>query len=203
MPSDVYAADDFTAKTRIRDAALALIAERGVARTSVRAIAERSGVSPGLVLHHFASKQGVFDEVASWVLAVLRTATQEVDVAATPADAHELRQAALDRLLERMPQLGGYLRQMLLEGSPEGVRWFRDAVRLTASDLQSREQAGMARRSSDVQAESTMLLILSMAPVLLRPFLEAALEVDLATDDGRLRWRRAQSELLTSALYPT
>ena len=60
----------------------------------------------------------------------------------------------------------------------------------------------MARRSSDIQAESAMLVILSTAPILLRPFIEAALDIDLSSEEGRRRWRTALSELLTSALYP-
>ena len=199
---ELYASGDLKAKTRIRDATLALVAERGTARTTVRAIAERAGVSPALVLHHFNSKQGVLDEVSSWVLETLKAATREPSVVATAADAHEKRQVALDRLLDQLPQLGGYLRQMLPEASPDGLRWFREATRITEEDLTRRERVGMARRSSDIQAESAMLVILSTAPILLRPFIEAALDIDLSSEEGRRRWRTALSELLTSALYP-
>jgi hypothetical protein len=108
----------------------------------------------------------------------------------------------MDGLLDRLPQLGGYLRQILMEPSAEGLAWFREAVHVTASDLGRREQVGRARRSRDVQTEAAMLLTLSMAPVLLRPLLEAALDIDPASTEGRQRWRAAQAEMLTSALYP-
>ena len=39
------------------NAALELIAEQGLAGTTVRAIAARAGVTPGLIRHYFASKQ--------------------------------------------------------------------------------------------------------------------------------------------------
>ena len=42
VDQELYAAGDLKAKTRIRDATLALVAERGPARTTVRAIAERA-----------------------------------------------------------------------------------------------------------------------------------------------------------------
>jgi TetR/AcrR family transcriptional regulator, regulator of cefoperazone and chloramphenicol sensitivity len=202
VDKELYTDGDLKAKTRIRDATLALVAERGTARTTVRSIAERAGVSPALVLHHFNSKQGVLDAVSGWVLEMLKAATREPSVVVTAADAHEKRQAALDRLLDRLPALGGYLRQMLPEASPEGLRWFCEATRITKEDLARRERSGLARRSADVQAESTMLVVLSMAPILLRPFIEAALDVDLNSEAGRTRWRNAQFELLTSALYP-
>jgi AcrR family transcriptional regulator len=202
VTDELYAPGDLSTKARIRGAALAVIAERGLGRTSVRAIAERSGVSPALVLHHFGSKQGVYDEVAAWALEALGSATRSADTGESPAGGHEQRQAAMDGLLDRLPDLAGYFRQLLLEPSPEGLSWFREAVRITASDLELREREGRARRSSDLAAEASMLLVLSLAPVLLRPLLDAALDADLAAPEGRQRWRDAQKELLTSALYP-
>ncbi|MFD6950794.1 TetR family transcriptional regulator [Nocardiopsis sp. TSRI0078] len=46
---------DLTARARIRDAAIECFGQRGFDVT-VRAIAEQAGVSPGLVIHHFGSK---------------------------------------------------------------------------------------------------------------------------------------------------
>ncbi|HJE59178.1 MAG TPA: TetR/AcrR family transcriptional regulator, partial [Nocardiopsis listeri] len=48
--------DDLTARARIRDAALTRFGQEGFG-VSVRAIAEEAGVSPGLVIHHFGSKE--------------------------------------------------------------------------------------------------------------------------------------------------
>ncbi len=45
-----------TTKTRMYDAALALIAEKGFAGTTVDEIAERAGVAKGTVYYHFAGK---------------------------------------------------------------------------------------------------------------------------------------------------
>ncbi|MBB3662293.1 AcrR family transcriptional regulator [Prauserella sediminis] len=50
---------DLTARARIRDAALTQFAERGVAGATMRGIAEAAGVSPGLVQHHFGSKEAL------------------------------------------------------------------------------------------------------------------------------------------------
>lgn len=202
MAPELYAAADLSTKTRIREAALSVIAEHGLSRTSVRAIGQRAGVSAALVLHHFGSKQGVYDEVATWALEVLAAATSGADTGGDPAGAHEQRLAAMDALLDRVPDLGGYLRQLMVEPSPEGLAWFGEAVRVTAADLARREAQGRARPSADVRAEATMLLVLSLAPVLLRPLLDVALDDDVAATAGRQRWRTAQTELLTSALYP-
>ena len=51
--------EDLTARARIRDAAIRLFAERGAAGTTVRDIADAAGVSPGLLRHHFGSKEAL------------------------------------------------------------------------------------------------------------------------------------------------
>ena len=51
-------AEDLTATARIRDAAIDQFGRDGFA-VGVRAIAKAAGVSPGLVIHHFGSKDGL------------------------------------------------------------------------------------------------------------------------------------------------
>jgi len=50
---------DLTAKARIREAAMELIGEVGYDRATTRAIAERAGVTSGLIRHHYGSKEGL------------------------------------------------------------------------------------------------------------------------------------------------
>src|SRR3712207_8086528 len=56
--------DDLTGRARIRDAAIRRFAVDGFG-TSVRAIAADAGVSPGLVIHHFGSKEQRSEEHTS------------------------------------------------------------------------------------------------------------------------------------------
>ena len=48
---------DLTARARIRDAAIRHFADEGYERTTIRGIAVTAGVSPGLLRHHFGSKE--------------------------------------------------------------------------------------------------------------------------------------------------
>src|SRR6202034_2298819 len=48
---------DLTARARIREAAIAHFADEGYERTTIRGIAATAGVSPGLLRHHFGSKE--------------------------------------------------------------------------------------------------------------------------------------------------
>src|SRR5690625_716784 len=56
MRSIKRANPDLTAPACIRSAVISLFGRHGYADTSVRAIASEAGVSPGLVIHHFGSK---------------------------------------------------------------------------------------------------------------------------------------------------
>lgn len=58
---------DLTAKARIRDAAIECFAEQGF-DASFRTIAQRAGVSPGLITHHFGSKESLRAECDTEVL---------------------------------------------------------------------------------------------------------------------------------------
>src|SRR3954471_19421750 len=101
----VPAADDadLTARARIRDAAIRRFGVDGLG-ASVRAIAADAGVSPGLVIHHFGSKEGLRAVCDEHVLRVIREAETDAFTQRAPADwLNEL--AALD---EYAP-LVGYL----------------------------------------------------------------------------------------------
>src|SRR5690348_11059831 len=66
------AAEDLTARARIRDAALGHFAEHGFDRATIRDIARTAGVSPGLVRHHFGSKDGLRQACDAYTLQVLQ-----------------------------------------------------------------------------------------------------------------------------------
>ena len=63
---------DRTAVSRIRDAALSEFAAHGVARATMRSVAEAAGVSAQLVVHHFGSKEGLAAACDEHVLQLFR-----------------------------------------------------------------------------------------------------------------------------------
>src|SRR5699024_4209490 len=60
---------DLTGRARIRNTALRLFAERGFAGTTVRDVAAAAGVSPALVRHHCAGKDGLREAWDTYALA--------------------------------------------------------------------------------------------------------------------------------------
>jgi AcrR family transcriptional regulator len=86
MSSAPMATDaDLTARARIRDAAIACFADRGVSDTPVRAIAAQAGVSPALVIHHFGSKDRLRVACDQHVAAIIRQGKQEAVAAGASA----------------------------------------------------------------------------------------------------------------------
>ncbi|MEO8262165.1 MAG: TetR family transcriptional regulator [Pseudolysinimonas sp.] len=72
---------DLTTRARIRDAAILRFGTDGF-RAGVRAIAEDAGVSAGLVLHHFGSKDALRQECDRYVLDTIRKAKADGDQSA-------------------------------------------------------------------------------------------------------------------------
>lgn len=50
-----------------------MFGESGVDKTTIRQIASRAGVSPGLVIHHFGSKNGLREAVDDWIMEKINT----------------------------------------------------------------------------------------------------------------------------------
>jgi len=111
--------------TRILDAAEALFVERGFAATSVRAIAERAGVSLGAAHYHFGSKQALFGAVVDRRFAPVarRIRVRWIDPSGVvvqeepiePASGRRL-QSALDLSGERGERYGIWRVEARLEG---------------------------------------------------------------------------------------
>ncbi|MER6633713.1 TetR family transcriptional regulator [Streptomyces sp. NPDC000987] len=64
---------DSGTREQILESALHLFADRGYARTTIRAIAEDAGVDPALVHHFFGNKEGVFDAAVNSPFSVSMT----------------------------------------------------------------------------------------------------------------------------------
>lgn len=70
-------------KRRILDAALELYKQRGVAATTVQAIAERADVARGTVLNHFGSADGLLEAVLDETVARIRYPDEQLQEGAT------------------------------------------------------------------------------------------------------------------------
>ncbi|WP_370333147.1 TetR/AcrR family transcriptional regulator [Mycolicibacterium hippocampi] len=109
-------ADDLTARARIRDAALAQFAERGVQGATIKGIADQAGVSPGLVQHHFGTKDNLRQVCDDTVIEVFRRQTVE-----GAASGDITRPDFINGLYRAAPPLIRYLARAAVEGGPAAV----------------------------------------------------------------------------------
>jgi AcrR family transcriptional regulator len=196
---DVYQGD-LTTKARIREAALQLFAEHGVAATTVRAIATLADVSPGLVIHHFGSKEGLRRTVDDLVISRITLALGEVPLDRPGADVVDQRAEVLAAVLRPQPAVFQYLARALSEPTEGAAELFRRLFRTARAD-RALEDAGLIRGDSDPFWRAVQQLVLIVGPLLLQPSIERELGGSLFESGNFERWMRATADLLKHGLY--
>ncbi len=197
---------DLTARANIRNAALRLFAERGHDAVTVRAIATAAGVSPGLVLHHFGSKDGlrvavdahaaesfdaIFAELGGQDLAEMLASGE-----ATPSVAE-----AFARAFPHGSPLPAYLRRLLLTNDPAGAalfgRWYAATRRL----LDAMVELGAAAPTEDPAVRAAFLLVNDLGVILLRNQIATAIGDDPLSPAGLDRWARDVTAAYTGGAF--
>ncbi|MCG7597009.1 TetR/AcrR family transcriptional regulator [Mycobacterium sp. PSTR-4-N] len=144
-------ADDLTAVARIRDAAIDLFGRDGF-RVSVRAIAAAAGVSPGLVIHHFGSKDNLHRACDDHVAETIRTAKSETIQASDPAT--WLAQMAE---IEHYAPMMAYLVRSLQSGGDLAKSLWRTMIDNTELYIEEGVRAGTIKPSVDPHARARFL----------------------------------------------
>jgi TetR/AcrR family transcriptional regulator, regulator of cefoperazone and chloramphenicol sensitivity len=179
----VSSPEDLTARARIRDAAIALFAERGIGPATIRDIAEAAGVSSGLVRHHFGSKEG------------LRRACDDYAM----AEATRLRsrifsegQTILGSLHPSVIRLQRYLVRSTLDTPGKASAMFGRMVEMGEQWI---DEQGI--RVADRRAYAAVLVAMQMGMFLLADQLSAALGTDVTKPAGHLRMMSGAIDVFT------
>ena len=166
--------DDRSTSARIRDAALACFAERGVKATTVRQIAERAGVSAALVIHHFTSKDRLRVACDRFVAAHIRERKAAVMRAGGGLDPLAvMREHAGD------PPVQAYLARTLAEGTPEVAALVDEMIDDAERVVRDGIERGVMRRSGDPRGVAAVLTLWSLGAMVLHEHVERVLGVDL------------------------
>ena len=143
---------------RLRQSALELYGRQGVEGASVREIARRAGVAPGLVRHYFGSKEGLSLAVEESVLSLIRATLESVPLVGSPLEISAARDAALDDLLRKHPPLAAYLRQALARGHENEGGILDRLVDLTVEQTEQLIERGLdPRRGLRASVFSTVI----------------------------------------------
>ncbi|WNM27444.1 TetR family transcriptional regulator [Demequina capsici] len=152
---------DLTARARIRDAAVACFAQDGF-DASVRTIAQRAGVSPGLITHHFGSKAALRTECDT---EVLRRYTQ------VKHDAMDSPTTSFTHILSA-PGATADVTVYMLRAVQAGGQPARDFIEMlidTAREVMAYSvQTGMVRPSRDEEARLRYLTYQTLGAMLVQ-----------------------------------
>ena len=165
--------DDRTAKARIRDAAIESFATHGVAATTARSVAAAAGVSPGLVIHHFGSMEGLRSACDEYVAAAIRQGKQEAIGAGPTLDLlAALRSADMGTLI-------GYLAAVLTEDSPAVAALVDNLVSDAEVYLEQFVATGWATPTDNPRGRAAVLMLWSLGALVLHSHAKRLLGVDL------------------------
>lgn len=189
-------AGDLTARARIRNAALELFGRDGVAATSLRSVAEAAGVSPGLVIHHFGSKDGLRRACDSYVLDDLMRKNEEL----AGSDLVGTMRQWLEQPEQFRPALD-YLTRLIVDGAKAGFELFDEVVASTERMIEEGAAANTMNRSTDARMQALLVASFAMVPLLLERHIGRALGTDGLDAEALKRMTVPTLELLTQGLY--
>ncbi|MYR06599.1 TetR family transcriptional regulator [Gordonia sp. SID5947] len=157
-------ADDRTTRARLRDTAIEVFARDGFSAT-VRAIAEAAGVSPGLVIHHFGSKEKLRTECDAHVLRRTREVNEASLETRPGASAFAGMVAKMESIDEDGPRIVYLIRSLQAGGDMA-----RELLDHLADDAEETFRGGVAagtiRPSRDEKARARYMVAQSMGALL-------------------------------------
>lgn len=187
---------DLTAMARIRNAALDRFPRDGFRGTTVRAVADDAGVSPGLIVHHFGSKDGLRKACDQYVIDQIRTVKEEAITSGKLDDP-----ATLSGAFAMAPPLMRYLGWSLASGSHTAAALFDELVEESIRLFKLAEEQGATEPSSDLRARCAVQLAMQMGALVMHEHLSRALGEDLLSPSGVMRVSRATLELFSGAMF--
>jgi TetR/AcrR family transcriptional regulator, regulator of cefoperazone and chloramphenicol sensitivity len=192
--------DDLKAVAVIRQAAMRLFAERGAAAVTVREIAAAAGVSPGLVMHHYGSKDGLKNAVDRHAVAFFEEMIGELARIGEQGGTASLAELFAGRL-EREPVMVDYVRRLLLDGGEAADALFAKLFESTVAGMRSLAEAGVVRPARDERIRTAFLLANDLSLVLLRRQITQVTGTDPLAREGLLRWTAAVIDIYTRGVF--
>lgn len=176
-------AGDLTAKARIRIAALELFADRGASAATMRQVAQRAGVTVGLVTHHYGSKEALREAVDEYVVELYREALDAIPAGTSAHDVPAVRDRNVAQMLLENEALQKYLRRAYIEPEDGRSGVLERLTDLTVAEIRKlrADQIASTHRSESEQA--MQVVIRQLGELLMQPLVDR-LRVYLGEDDA-------------------
>lgn len=182
--------DDLTTRARIRDAAITVFGQEGFG-VGVRAIAAAAGVSPGLVMHHFGSKDGLREACDAWVRETVWTAKMQYIENPTPGSLME----QLGRIEDFAP-LMAYLVRSFQVGGPLTRTFFEHMVEDTERYLRAGIAGGSIKPLRDIPSTARFIATNNGGGMMM------FLQLYAAEHEGPVDFRKALREYADRMMVP-
>jgi AcrR family transcriptional regulator len=157
---------DADSRARIRDAALKRFAAYGFKGATVRGIADEAGVSPGMVQHHFPSKQALRDECDAYVFAVMRGFRDRATLSGAVIDGDFVAETH-----QTVTALVPYVAMALISDAPTASKWFDELTELQHGVLTSGGMGPPPPEGQDVQAIAAVYTAMELGLAILEKHL--------------------------------
>ena len=166
--------EDLTARARIREAALRHFADEGYERATIRSIAQTAGVSPGLLRHHFGSKEELRRACDEYVSEMLRRVNAQL--LGDPGDA-----AGAHRASKRFQR---YIARALVDGSATAGPIFDEMVTLTEQWLARADETRPDPPAVDRRIRAALVTAMAVGIPLLQEHVSRAMGTDMFAPEG-------------------
>jgi AcrR family transcriptional regulator len=173
---------DLTARARIRNTALTRFANTGVEGASMRRIAADAGVTVGLVVHHFGTKERLREEVETYVVDQFAEAIASVPVEGLARDVARERNRAVAEMLAQQPDVVTYVRRAVLGLSGPDDDLLRRLAELAAEEVARARAYGVADTDRRDSIQTIRTMTRQLGQLLLQPMIDSMWE-QLGGDD--------------------
>jgi AcrR family transcriptional regulator len=171
--------EDLTARARIRDAALSYFTEYGFDRATIREIARTAGVSPGLVRHHFGSKDELRKACDAYALEAY------VELAMTDEGLNDPKTVAEAR--NPLHPFRRYLARALIDESAAAAQIFDEMVALTEQSLRQTDKQRPDPPVADLRARAALMLAMALGIPAFRAHISRNIGTDIFSPEGDRR----------------
>lgn len=162
---------------KIRDAAIECFATQGINGTTARKVAAIAGVSPGSVINHFGSMEGLREACDRYLLSVTRDRKERAMTAGPNLD-------VLASLREGThPHLMAYLAEVLGDDSPSVAELVDEMVADAEGYLAQGIESGLLQPSADPRGRAVIMVIWTLGLLSMHHHLSRLLGVDLTDTD--------------------
>ncbi|WP_297746276.1 TetR/AcrR family transcriptional regulator [uncultured Tessaracoccus sp.] len=167
--------DDLTSRARLRDAMIELV-DAGQTPTA-RGVAERAGLSPGLIRHHFGSMDALISECDSHIAGLVRQSKEKGIAQGASVDVLALfRETGNAHIL-------GYLARRLGTSSPQIDALVDQMAADAAGYIQTSIDDGLLKPLPDVDLAAKMLTLYALGSLVLHEHMERLIGIDITQAD--------------------